>query len=805
MDSPRPHTGQRNENNRGQTDHGGSSSSSHRTRNPEVSSASMNTKTPKNAQVGRSTKEQTVKTDGGKKAASCSRRFSRRRKQDKDDKSIGSSSVAVRSQTETLNDPVSKNVQNDAIEERGAQGTPVADRSQTETPNRVSNNVQDVTTEDRGAQGTSVADRSQAEKLEHYVSNNVQEKGAQDTTPKTPKRRRPQTGRKEKKSDGNRNESPVLQSSLQHDATEGDIVCQDESQKQKQRHLQNKTDGNKSVAAPGSVKRMSKQELQEDVTAREESIKGEEQKHHHNTNKPSLTIAKQNEEKDLSQTRVQGGATRVSNGQPDEAQKKMRSRRRNKNAAVTSNNSNVSQNGLQDSAISSKNAPISKQEDVDSRNTMQGSVGREVTNSQHSIQKEEHPGPKLKSQANTAVSVEGKEGKMAQRGLQLDTTRVDSRKKDEVLKQGRTRRSATKSAMGEESRCGNEVRHQGQKNPQNLDKRKQRVATKSKERKTSQSGPPRGAEGGLQERKNRKHSQKERQNKSKTNQTVHATSEESKLFQNTTSLRNDSSNDTAGEETAKQEDIPSQKDIVNERQSVVLDANNNVSENEVRGGETEVESVHVENRSEIEAGEVPSSSKQKVKQTSNKLESQRKSPTIKAMRDFIDKSPEDIVNWLISDHSSLFKKQHKMKDEVVALLVRLLGKACDCESCGDLTQLFSVLSTSWFLSRRVTPVLDQLVANKSKGSQTKHFSLETVKDIAKVQTEILKRFPTNKCPLLAKLHGLVNSGKLQDQGVISAVQEQMKLLKKEKVARSKQEAEQKRQRVRAGNVFIFFL
>ena len=265
---------------------------------------------------------------------------------------------------------------------------------------------------------------------------------------------------------------------------------------------------------------------------------------------------------------------------------------------------------------------------------------------------------------------------------------------------------------------------------------------------------------------------------------------------------NEMSQTVGRENKSIKEGIPNETKEENTSQNGFINGNSNFSENGVQSGE--IESDRVKNRSENKA-EVPSSNGKKAEQAIDRLESQRKPPSVNAMTGFLTKTPQEIVNWLIRDHSSLFKKQLKIKDEAVAVLLKLLAKACDCESSSNLKKLFKVLSSSWLLNRRALAILNQLTGKESKTSQNKHFTMETIREMAKVQTEILRRHPTKKYPLMEKLHGLVNARKLQDQGVISVVQEQQKLLSKEKVAQCKKEAVQKRKSAKAGNGFLFFL
>ena len=236
----------------------------------------------------------------------------------------------------------------------------------------------------------------------------------------------------------------------------------------------------------------------------------------------------------------------------------------------------------------------------------------------------------------------------------------------------------------------------------------------------------------------------------------------------------------------------------------VAEVNNNSSQGDMQVKATQ--NGIPEKRLESVPDKDQKSNKRKAKKKKQKAGSQLKTQSLEAMRNLLSGSPEEIVNWLILEQSSLFgKKQQKRKDEVVAVLVKLLAKACDCECHSDLGNLFSVLSKSWFLTRRVGPILDQVAAKKSKRSQTKHFDLETIRDLAKVLKEILNRFPKASAHLpIAKLHScttkLARSGELVDRGISSTAQELMKVRKKEEVTRCRQEAMRRNRPVKTGNV-----
>ena len=278
---------------------------------------------------------------------------------------------------------------------------------------------------------------------------------------------------------------------------------------------------------------------------------------------------------------------------------------------------------------------------------------------------------------------------------------------------------------------------------------------------------------------------------------------------NNPALSNDTPNDLTAGETGIQTGACHVQDVekvVRERKFHTLEVNNNSSQ-----GDMQVETTQngtTQERLKSVPDKEPKSNKRKAKKKKQKTASQLKTQSLEAMRNLLSESPEEIVNWLILEQSSLFgKKQQKRKDEVVALLVKLLAKACDCECHSDLGNLFSVLSKSWFLTRRVGPILDQVAAKKSKRSPTKHFDLETIRDLAKVLKEILNRFPKASAHLpILKLHSctmkLARSGELVDREISSITQGLMKLSKKEEVTRCRQEAMHRSRPVKTGNVSI---
>ena len=222
------------------------------------------------------------------------------------------------------------------------------------------------------------------------------------------------------------------------------------------------------------------------------------------------------------------------------------------------------------------------------------------------------------------------------------------------------------------------------------------------------------------------------------------------------------------------------------------------SETKKSNGNSRQEQRRAQNEKEF----VQKRTKKKEKQTVH-----REDLWTKAMKDLLDKSPEEIVNGLISEHFPSLGKKQKMKDDTVIVLIRLLAKACHSESDIALEQSFTSLQSSWFLTSRLGVFLDQAMKKKSKDPQIQGLNLETVRDIVILLTEVFNRFP-NSCPnsLLVKLHkvrmALLNSGKPLDKGIIFALQELTRLKKEDKFAGRKQ---QRGRSPRVGTVFRLVL
>ena len=406
-------------------------------------------------------------------------------------------------------------------------------------------------------------------------------------------------------------------------------------------------------------------------------------------------------------------------------------------------------------------------------------------------------------EANKNIALKGIDDSLSKDGLQDDArvTMEESRVKD------------------------NGDQKQGQRGSQKQSEQKITTAKESGQKKLSQSDQLDGARGNLEEPLRQDATKKQGargdQNKVETDKSGRMANRLGNELP-----QNDQPNGTTGEggsqdntrkrtrnrRKAKNKVLVAQ-DIekeVKEGKFDTLDVNNNTSQSNMQVKTAQKKTTEKKPDQSV-PGKDPSSNKTKAKKKKQKTGSQLKTQSLEAMRNLLSESPEEIVNWLISEQSSLFGKKQKRKDEVVALLVKLLAKACDCKCHSGLGNLFSVLSKSWFLTQRVGSILDQLAAKKSKKSQTKHFDLETIKDLAKVLKETLDRFPKASKQLpIVKLHSstmkLARSGELIDREISTTVQELMKLSKKEEVTRCRQQVMHRSRPAKAGKVlrYIFF-
>ena len=441
------------------------------------------------------------------------------------------------------------------------------------------------------------------------------------------------------------------------------------------------------------------------------------------------------------------------------------------------------------------------------------------------LQKQTQEGLQKRSQQNATAATEIANKDVFQNDIQAtggNSEKQDSGTRRRSRNRRRNRRAVSKSVDAVTSN-GSASSQKGLPNGVKGNKSSQTVFTNSQEKTSSSNGEPKCAAG-------------DEQSRIETSKSVPIKSQEKKF-----SLNDDATDSATGEltqsksqnaqsETNKTDVAKSQEKLPqNKRLGEISKQNQRKAQNK---NDTSITQDLEKTSKEMDVNNNPSKNNEEVKTTKNELTTKnkpekdpRRSKTkaekktrnhaglkalsLDAMRGLLDESPEEIVTWLRKEQSSLFsKKQQKFKDEAVAVLLKLLAKARDCKSHSDLTHLFSILPKSWFLTQRVGPILDRFATKKSKKSETKHFSLETIRGITAILTEIVTRFPNDCRQLpLVKLQSatasLLASGKLVDKETISAVNELMKIRKKEEITRRKQEKVQRSQPARAGNVLRF--
>ena len=496
----------------------------------------------------------------------------------------------------------------------------------------------------------------------------------------------------------------------------------------------------------------------------------------------------------------------------------------------TGNHSGIGQNHqrrLQELPEANKNVAVKGIDNSLSKDGSQGdsrATGEESRVQDNGVQKQGHQGSTKRSEPRLTTAKESGQQKLSQNCQMNGVTRdlEEPFRQDKMKKQGTTggKNKVETDKSGVANHQGKELPRNDQPNgttgegggqdstrkPVQKRTRKKRKANSKifveSDSAMSQTVPRDGTTGVESESHNGTRKRNSREGRARAEDDKGSVDD----IENNPGPSNGTPDDMTAGETGKQigaSRLQNVERVVKERKFDTLEVNNNSSQGDMQVKTTQNETT--EKRLETVQDKDPRSNKRKAKKKKQKSGSQLKTQSLEAMRNLLSESPEEIVNWLILEQSSLFgKKQQKRKDEVVALLVKLLAKACDCKCSSGLGNLCSVLSKSWFLTRRVGPILDQLAAKKSKRSQTKHFDLETIRDLAKVLKEILNRFPKASAHLpIVKLHSstmkLARSGELMDRGISSTVQELMKLRKKEEGTRCTQEVKRKSRPVKTGN------
>lgn len=184
-------------------------------------------------------------------------------------------------------------------------------------------------------------------------------------------------------------------------------------------------------------------------------------------------------------------------------------------------------------------------------------------------------------------------------------------------------------------------------------------------------------------------------------------------------------------------------------------------------------------------------SNEKIVQRSDKRRKKHKESrnlSIQEMRYLLDKSPETILDCLLSDLLPIFEKTtqlQQMKSAEAIILMKVLSKACSCENQTRLDEMFRSFQPSSKLTLRVMGLLDTIISRKSNPElRTRSGCLEIIIDILNIVSCSLNRFPNSSfsSPVLVKLHKAVmsfsHSKHLLNKEVVNILQELMRLKKK---------------------------
>ena len=160
--------------------------------------------------------------------------------------------------------------------------------------------------------------------------------------------------------------------------------------------------------------------------------------------------------------------------------------------------------------------------------------------------------------------------------------------------------------------------------------------------------------------------------------------------------------------------------------------------------------------------------------------------SIQEMKDLLEKSPEMILECLLSELLPVFEKTtqlQQMKDDEVIVLMKVLSKACSCENQARLDEMFCSFQSSSKLTQRVMDLLDTIIRRKCKELRTRGGCLEIITDILNIVSCSLNRFRNSSfsSPVLVKVHkavmSLSHSKKLLNKEAINILQELMRLKK----------------------------
>ena len=171
------------------------------------------------------------------------------------------------------------------------------------------------------------------------------------------------------------------------------------------------------------------------------------------------------------------------------------------------------------------------------------------------------------------------------------------------------------------------------------------------------------------------------------------------------------------------------------------------------------------------------------------------------------KTSDEIIHHLTSSRwfqatEYLFKQQSAMEDHWIVLIVRIVTKACDCSYKEDLLQkLLILLPGSSFLNLPLRRYLNKLSANSLPPSDVVVF----LRNVVKMMNELLRRFPSCYADLpLSDLYcgtmRLSNTGQLEDDALVTEVDEIIKLRMKKAEELKKKEEEELQKRRKPGEI-----
>ena len=172
----------------------------------------------------------------------------------------------------------------------------------------------------------------------------------------------------------------------------------------------------------------------------------------------------------------------------------------------------------------------------------------------------------------------------------------------------------------------------------------------------------------------------------------------------------------------------------------------------------------------------------------------------KALQTLETKSPDEIVLDLTSSRcfpatEVLLTQQTAMKDDWIVLIVSVVAKACGCSSKEYLFKLLNLLPKSPFLTLHLRTHLNRLSNCRMSASDVATF----LSNVVKIMNELLRRFPNSYADLPVSdlycgIKVLSDNDELANGGLVTEVEELMKLRKQKADELKKQEEEKQHRR-----------